>query len=234
MIGRDQALAKLRVHMEGCLQRSFRLVGLRGEAGVGKSRVLATFRDELRSHGFRDFAVAPRAYATHVAYNLASAIVQALLGLSPNLDAKGQRDAAAVEMASWPLPSLGHQRAINDLLGSTQDDAFWSDLTPVQRQRHLVDAVKWLIERQLERGPVAILIDDLHQADNASLRLLDKVIPRLRDRLRSSWRARGRSSPIAGMPVPGSPSNGWIPLSTTPTCGGSLGRCSARMHRFRR
>jgi class 3 adenylate cyclase/tetratricopeptide (TPR) repeat protein len=178
LIGREQALAKLRVHMDACLQRSFRLVGLRGEAGVGKSRLLATFRDELRSRGFRDFAVAPRAYASHVAYNLASELARALIGLGPHA-AASRVDA---ELTSWPLPSVEHQRAINDLLGRNQQDAQWSDLSPPQRQRHLVDAVKWLIERQLERGPVAILIEDLHQADNASLRLLDKVIPRLKDR----------------------------------------------------
>lgn len=182
LVGRDQALAKLREHMDASLQRTLRLVGLRGEAGVGKSRLLTTFRDELRSQGFREFAVAPRAYATHVAYNLASEMARALIGLDPHLDARGQGEAAAAEMASWPMPSLGHQRAINDLLGRAQDDALWSELTPPQRQRHLVDAVKWLIERQLERGPVAILVEDLHQADNASLRLLEKVIPRLRDR----------------------------------------------------
>ncbi|MGV3572469.1 MAG: ATP-binding protein [Ramlibacter sp.] len=182
LVGREQALAQLRAQMEACLQGTFRLVGLRGEAGVGKTRLLATFREELRSHGFRDFAVAPRVYATHVAYNLASEIARALIGVGPHLGAKAQRDAVAAEMASWPLPSQDHRRAINDLLGEKQDDAQWNELTPPQRQRHLGDAVKWLIERQLERGQVAILIDDMHQADNASLRLLEKVIPRLKDR----------------------------------------------------
>lgn len=182
LVGREQALAKLRAQMKACLERTLRLVGLRGEAGVGKSRLLATFRDELRGQGFRDFAVAPRVHATHVAYNLASEMARSLIGLGPHLSADGQRDAAAVEMARWPTPSQEHRRAINDLLGQKQEDALWNELAPPQRQRHLVDAVMWLIERQLERGPVAILIDDLHQADNASVRLLEKVIPRLKDR----------------------------------------------------
>lgn len=182
LVGREQALAKLRDQMDASLQRAFRLVGLRGEPGVGKSRLLATFRDELRSQGFREFTVAPRAYAMHVAYNLASEMARALIGLGSHLDGKDLREAAAAEMARWPSASLAHQRAISDLLGCVQGDALWSDLTPPQRQRHLVEAVKWLIERQLARGPVAILIEDLHQADHASLRLLDKVIPRLRDR----------------------------------------------------
>ena len=182
LVGREQALTKLRAQMKACLQRTFRLVGLRGEAGVGKSRLLATLREELHGQGFRDFAVAPRVYAAHVAYNLASEMARSLIGLSPHSGAKGQRNAAAAALASWPMPSQEHRRAINDLLGQKQEDALWSDLTPPQRQRHLVDAVMWLIERQLERGPVAILIDDLHQADNASMRLLEKLIPRLKDR----------------------------------------------------
>lgn len=182
LVGREGPLAQLRAQMDACLEGTFRLVGLRGEAGVGKSRLLATFREELRSQGFRDFAVAPRVYASHVAYNLASEIARALIGIGPNLSGKAQHDAVAAEMASWPVPSQDHRRAINDLLGEKQDDAMWNELTPPQRQRHLGEAVRWLIERQLERGQVAILIDDMHQADHASLRLLEKVLPRLKDR----------------------------------------------------
>lgn len=181
IVGREQVLAALRGLVAPCLQRGFRLVGLRGEAGFGKSRLLSTFREELRAQGLRDFTVAPRAYATHVPYHLASELVRALVGLDANPDPKGQRDAAAAALAALPAPSREHRCAIDDLLGLRQDDALWNALAPHQRQRHLGEAVEWLVRCRLERGPLAILVDDLHHADDASLRLLDKVLPRLKD-----------------------------------------------------
>lgn len=179
LVGREQLLLELQACMQACAAGERRVLGLRGEAGVGKSRLLLRAADDLRRGGFRVYALAPRPYAADMAYDLASELTRELLGLAGMPESAQRREAAIAEMEQWPTAQVAHRLAVNDLLGIAQSDGSWNALTPPQRQRQMVDALGWLIDRQASLGPLAIMIDDLHQADAASVRLLDQVLPRL-------------------------------------------------------
>lgn len=127
-----------------------RVFALVGEAGIGKSRLLADFG---AAHA-PVLAVSSRPGDAGVPYALAARMVRALLAQRPRL-----RDAVQRELALL-LPELGSRP---NLSGPAQR---------IARQR----AVEGVLGASMGGGLVGVLVDDLHAADAASLELLQALV----------------------------------------------------------
>jgi adenylate cyclase len=71
-------------------------------------------------------------------------------------------------------PVLGYVLGINEMRPR--------DLDPEQLKRQISMAARMLVEQRLRRGPLLIIVEDLHWADAASLDLLQDVVDHLADR----------------------------------------------------
>jgi predicted ATPase len=77
-------------------------------------------------------------------------------------------------------PALEPTRsALLALLGVPVEDAAWQGLDPPRRRRHTLDAVKRLLLRQSQAGPLLLVLEDLHWLDSESQALLDELIESL-------------------------------------------------------
>ncbi|MEV4137877.1 BTAD domain-containing putative transcriptional regulator [Dactylosporangium sp. NPDC049742] len=155
-VGRGQELATLAGVAAEAVAGGPRIVLLSGEAGVGKTSVLARFRQELLDGGWLvavgrcpEVDGAPPAWAW----------VEALRGLAGDVPPDDLAPALAplLEDADRPLAAPGE---VSDVAGG---------------RFRLHRSVRAWLRRAAARRPVAIVLDDLHAADAETLLLLASV-----------------------------------------------------------
>lgn len=186
MIGRSEELQQLVrafKRMQGCRAQ---VVNLVGEAGVGKTRLIAEFLGSLRAEGLLTglavrhigcSSLGEPTYGTFSAifregYHVAAgdSLDVARRKLSAGLQARG----AGTEEAEAIAPVLSYVLGV--------EEARPHDVDPEQLQRQIALAARTLIELRLRQGPLLIIVEDLHWADTASIGVLRDVIDRLANR----------------------------------------------------
>ncbi len=179
LIDRTEVLSALNVVGTHALASRMRAIGLTGEAGIGKSRVIAEFCRAMRGSGFNTCFVAAHAYATHVQYAVIGDLMRELMPAPPDVGAQGHASGAVASMDAWEPGASSHRDAAIDLLELGRPSAAWAALTPSQRRRRIGDALQWLITKRVESGPLMIVVEDLALADRESQRLLEQLLRRI-------------------------------------------------------
>lgn len=155
LVGRDAVLATLEAELATARRGALRLVGLRGDAGIGKTRVLDEIRARLQARGARVVGLSARHHTSDIPYRVAADLVRALL---PGVPA---------ERAERPV--------FLDLLDGGDPGDAWRALSPTQRRRQIVEAIVALIDEVTRAGPLVLTIDDVFLSDGDSLRLLESL-----------------------------------------------------------
>ncbi|MEJ8852537.1 ATP-binding protein [Variovorax rhizosphaerae] len=186
LVGRDADIERLLAAFDRMQQGRAQLVTLTGEAGAGKSRLLA----EL----FTRLAGDARLAATGVRRTTCSPLGEPTYGTFGALfrDAYRVEPGDSLEVARRKLQqgllALGADadeaaavaQVIHYLLGIQEGRP--PDIDPEQLQRQISLAARALIERRLSTQPLMMVIDDLQWADAASLGLLHDVVDHFADR----------------------------------------------------
>ncbi|MBS0452899.1 MAG: AAA family ATPase [Proteobacteria bacterium] len=175
MVGRSQALAELLQLADGVRRSGLRAVGVRGDAGIGKSRLLAELSQRLAQQGFATVSVVARSYASQAPYSLVADVVRALQVVVGGTDAL----LAAADDGDTQ-PEGHHAAALADLLGGEPGDA-WRALTPNQRREHLANTFVRLVRNGMRGKPAVLLVEDVFLADQSSVRLLEALPRRIQD-----------------------------------------------------
>lgn len=167
LIGRATEMDRLREVVETALLGKGRLVAIVGEAGIGKSRLVAEISVEGAGHGIR--VLVGRSYEAEriLAFGVwVDALRAVRLGDDPDLlDALGPTWRA--ELARL-LPELGTPGS-PPASGTTD-------------YRQLFESVARLVELLAARRPLLVVLEDLHWADDMSVRFLSFLGRRL-----STW-----------------------------------------------
>ena len=170
LVGRDRELQQFSTLLAACRRSSEGCcLYVRGEAGIGKTRLVREFEREAVASGFSchvglvlDFGVAVDAIR---------ALVRSLLGLSQSssIEARTQAATSAVEQQ---LISADDLVFLNDLLDVPQTadlrslyDAMDNATRLQGRQLLLANLVKTLSQRV----PCMLVVEDLHWADRSTL-----------------------------------------------------------------
>ncbi len=96
MVGRAEELHQFLTLSEACLQRARgRVVFVRGDPGLGKSRLVAEFLRVAREQGFACHSAAVLDFGPRTGRDVVRDLVQSLLGLPLNADESARRDAVA-------------------------------------------------------------------------------------------------------------------------------------------
>ena len=115
-------------------------------------------------------------------YGVLGAVVRSAGAIQPSdaLDVVRSKLAALLEELAVPsqeaarlMPLLGH------VLGLPDAEAALRHVEPEQRRRHILHAIRTIIERRLALAPMLIVLEDLHWSDAVSLEALRFVIDRL-------------------------------------------------------
>jgi DNA-binding SARP family transcriptional activator len=165
LVGRDGELARLRVLLGAARRAEGWLAAILGESGIGKTRLL----DELVSGATREgfLVLLGRAHET-----------ERIRPFGPWLDALQDAPRAVVLDG---IPASGRTE-----LAALFPDPDLATVRPSAEPsegaaRRLLEGMTALLGRLAERSPLLCVLEDLHWADEMSLRLLTFASRRLRD-----------------------------------------------------
>ena len=186
LVGRADELDQLMKAFERMQRGRAQMVSLVGEAGTGKSRLIAEFLARLDAQGRVAGTVVRRASCSSLGeptYGIFGALFREAykldqadsLGVARQKLADGLRALGArAEEAEAIAPVLSYVLGV--------EDAKPRDVEPEQLQRQISLAARALVERRVQQEPLMIVVDDLHWADSASVDLLRNVVDHLADR----------------------------------------------------
>ncbi len=173
LVGREAPLAAMNAVASRVASGGMRVLGVRGDAGIGKSRVVARFCEDVHAMGFDVCSMTTRSYTNHLPYSALADLMRALMGLREDIDPEREREMARHAMASWGEAAQRHVPAAMDLLDLGTLPPEWQALTPSQRRARIGEAFLWLIAVRLTDGPLLIVVEDVFLADRDSLRMLE-------------------------------------------------------------
>lgn len=170
-VGRNSELAMLRAAFARAAASAGGVLEIEGEAGVGKSRLIAEFGDELQAM--------TRVVSGHcVAYGRQAPnapVVELVRGLCGVV--AGDSDDLAQRAITATLAPAGEADAIllGALIGLPEAMASIATLDPATVRGRTIQAMLRVVALQSATAPLVIMIEDLHWADASSLEFLSAL-----------------------------------------------------------
>jgi class 3 adenylate cyclase/tetratricopeptide (TPR) repeat protein len=214
LIGRVREVRQISGILDACLEAgSGQVVVLRGEAGIGKSRLVDKIEELARERGFRPAKASLFDFGGGRERDPTRTLAAALLDLPANADEALRRERLERAAAEGLVTGTAHA-ALADLLDLPLQEEARSiyDAMPAQaRIQATDDLLGVLLHAAVTITPRLLAIEDVHWADTATLSRIAALGARAGgvpciivlttriagDPLNAAWRARLRSTPIS-------------------------------------
>ena len=178
-VGRDREVAQLTQAWQEVNAGQDRVVIVRGEAGIGKSRIVHHFRQMALSEGAQTL----QGFCSALTQATALAPITEMLR-GRVLEQAGGKDLPGLQLQALANMLGEHSRFAADALPLLAtllsipgaDEGAIRDLSPVRRRARTLEILRTWLAWSAERLPVALFIEDVHWADPSTLDLLDLVI----------------------------------------------------------
>lgn len=193
LIGREEELAALQTCWNRCLAGHKQVVGVVGDAGVGKSRLLYEFARRVNGPDDRSVGEEERpvwllgiceSHARATPFSWLAQIVRDLF----EIDSGDDGPSMAHKLRS-ALEGLGVRGAdlsesvsiLGEPLGLKPPAGQPNVPGPQVRQGHLIHYLKGLLVRKASERPVIVVLEDAHWVDDASLEAIRRSMEELVD-----------------------------------------------------
>jgi class 3 adenylate cyclase/tetratricopeptide (TPR) repeat protein len=180
-LGREDELRALERLLEKAGLGEGQVVGLAGEAGVGKSRLVWEFTRSTRAQAWLLMEAPAVAYSKTTPYAPITTMLASYFHIEPTDDASRIRAKVTSKVLEldpgmhWAIPpilSLGNMAA---------EDAEYEALEPAERRRRIFAAVTRIVLRESERQPVLVVVENTHWMDSETGALVDLLAEEIRN-----------------------------------------------------
>ncbi len=178
LIGRTRQVATLKSRWKRAITSSGQVVLIEGEAGIGKSRIVAVIAEEavdteaqiLECRGSPDSQNSPL-------YPILSLLQQQLLQF-------GEMDTGSTRLQKLEQFLQSHEMSVNSLpllaeLLEIDGDYLSVELKPAQRRRRTLQVLVQIFLKTAQKKPLLLIAEDLHWADPSTLDFLHLLISRV-------------------------------------------------------
>jgi class 3 adenylate cyclase/tetratricopeptide (TPR) repeat protein len=217
-VGRDAELEQFRSVIGVCLgRRSGQVVYVRGEAGIGKTRLVEEMRRFAKAEGFATHRGLVLDFGVGKGQDPIRALLLSLLSLTPSSEAE-LRHHAAERLVAEGIVTPERLVFLNDLLDLPQSrewSALYDAMDNSARNRGKRELAAALAEYSCRSRPTLFVVEDLHWADPQVLGQLAAFASAVAagpgllvmtsrvegDPLDAAWRASCRGTPFATIDV---------------------------------
>jgi class 3 adenylate cyclase len=178
-IGREEELDLLSRRWRQVSEEGGKVVLISGEPGVGKSRLTAAARDALCISEDRIVTYFCSQSFTSTALFPVVRYITRTCGM--RVEDTGESRRKKLQAFLGPLETPGALALLIELLSAEASDEFdaIAHLSPAERRKATFDLLIQYSASLAQKGPVAIVFEDIHWADPSTLELLDLLIGRI-------------------------------------------------------
>ena len=156
------------------------VVMLRGEAGIGKSRLVRALVERTTGEPLWELSCRCSPYYQNSALYPAIDCLQRMLRYDRNDDANTKFDKLQEMLGQFAFDLAQTLPLFASLLSLPANDRYpVSPMSPQRQKQKTFEAIVELLLRAAEKGPVRLIVEDLHWADSSTLDLIDLLIERL-------------------------------------------------------
>jgi class 3 adenylate cyclase/tetratricopeptide (TPR) repeat protein len=175
-VGRENSMATLMEAYEKVKSGTGQVVGMVGEAGVGKSRLLWEFRHRLPQDEFGYLEGHCIHFGGAMPYLPILDILRSYFEIR-----EGEREIVLRKRVKEKILGLDEKlqgiiAPIQDLLSLKVEDEAYLKLEPKQRREKVFEALRDLFIRESQERPLVLVVEDLHWIDRTSEEFLDYLI----------------------------------------------------------
>lgn len=175
MVGRQSELAQLVSVVNACHSSGRGAsAAIRGDPGIGKSRLLREIKGQAAALGFTCVSGLVLDFGAHAGEDVLAAVTAGLLGTSPEASVQIKAEAVRNALSSAWIDQID-QPFVLDLLSLAQPDesqSIYAAMDTKARQRGMAAALVKLLHAASQDRPVLVAIEDVHWANEATLHLL--------------------------------------------------------------
>jgi class 3 adenylate cyclase/tetratricopeptide (TPR) repeat protein len=178
-VGRKNSMAALKKALEKTVSGSGQIIGIVGEAGVGKSRLILELKKSLSKNEYTFFEGKCLHYGGSMAYLPVLDILKTYFDLKEG-DSETQIKQKMKEKLFQVDEKLLHcLPPFEELLSLKVEDEKFVQFEPQQKKDRIFEAFRDLFARESQNNPIIIVIEDLHWIDKTSEQFIDYLIDRL-------------------------------------------------------
>jgi tetratricopeptide (TPR) repeat protein len=175
-VGRENSILALMEAYNKTRSGSGQVVGLVGDAGVGKSRLLLEFRNRLPRGEFAYFEGQCLTFGGAMAYLPILEILRSYFKIK-----EGELESIVKKNLEAKILQLENKLQdvlppFYDLLSLDPEDAVYQKLEPREKRERTFEAIRDLLIYESQKHPLVIVVDDLHWIDKTSEEFLDYLI----------------------------------------------------------
>jgi class 3 adenylate cyclase/tetratricopeptide (TPR) repeat protein len=175
-VGRENSMAALIEAYEKVKNSTGQVVGMVGEAGVGKSRLLFEFRHRLPQEEFGYLEGHCIHYGGAMPYLPILDLLRSFFEIREGEREMIIRKRVKERILGLDEKLLGIISPIQDLLSLKVEDEAYLKLEPKQRREKVFEALRDLLIRESQERSLILVIEDLHWIDKTSEEFLDYLI----------------------------------------------------------
>ncbi len=193
--------------------RSGQVVYVRGEAGIGKTRLSAKFAEIARKRGYACHRALALDFGVSKEQGVIRTLVRSLLSISSGSADDQVYQQVAEQTIDRGLLAPAQRVHLNALLGISQSlelRSVYDALDSIGREQGRIMVLTTLIEKLSEQQPMLILVEDIHWAEESVIQFLGALTKGLvnypgvlvmtsrieGDPLGSSWKQQTASTPL--------------------------------------
>ncbi|WP_089718305.1 AAA family ATPase, partial [Candidatus Entotheonella palauensis] len=177
-VGREAELAVLRDRWTYVQEGMGQVVILRGEAGIGKSRLLHVLKELVVDEEPEPLECRCSPYHQHSALYPARDLLQRVLQVHPAASSDDHLDALEAFLQPYPLSLDESVQLSAELLSLPIPEGRYTPLTlaPQRQRERTLDLLSTLLVAQASTSPILLIVEDLHWADPSTLEFLERLM----------------------------------------------------------
>ena len=211
-VGRHRELELLWSRLESAIRGQGQIVGISGEAGIGKSRLLFEFREMLAGKSVTCLEGQCRSYGAAIPYLPILDVLRALCGIAEADTPVLMAEKARASLLEAGMDLVETAPSLLNLLGLEPGADRVAALEPNVMKARVFETLRQMTLRRSQRSPLIIVVEDVHWIDRTSeecvaslaeivagARLL--LVSTYRPGYRPSWVEKSSATQVALQPL---------------------------------